>query len=150
MSFYRARPPLNRQNLTDSCWAAALDSFSRITPGVPTLRERDLITSYGVGTTGGLNGANLTRLKTELETRHHMKVDLIGTLSMPYDIEDRLKKSHVIIARQIGPTAWHAWLAYGIDNWVMYMEPRTGSYEKMNWTAGGFASVGGYYLFWKP
>src|SRR5262245_10198463 len=107
MSCYRARPPLNRQNPTDSCLAAALDSFSRITPVVPTLRELDLVTTYGVGATGGLNAANLARLKGDLESRHHMKVDLIGTLSMPYDIEDRLKRSHVIIARQIGPTAWH-------------------------------------------
>lgn len=149
MAFYRARPPLNRQNLTDSCWAAALDSFSRTTAGVPTMREPDLVTSFGTGTTGGLNGANLQRLTTHLG-RHGVTVDLIHTLSLPYDIEDRLRLSHVVLARQVGATAWHAWLVYGIDNWVSYMEPRTGTYEKKYWAGGGFVSPAGYYLFWKP
>lgn len=148
MGFYRARPPLNRQNLDDSCWAAALDSFSRATAGVPTLRERDLISKFGTGSTGGLNLANLERLRLALAV-HGVRVELIYTLTMPYDLDDRLRRSLVVLARQIGPTSWHAWLVYGIDNWVMYMEPRTGSYEKKNWSRG-FASPGGYYLFWRP
>lgn len=149
MAFYRARPPANRQNLADSCWAAALDSFSRINSSVPTLRERDLIRDYGTGATGGLNSAGLERLRTAL-TPHGILIKLMDRLVMPYDIEDRLRQSHLILARHLGGAAWHAWLVYGIDTWIMYMEPRDGGYHTRQWSMPGFSSARGYYIFWRP
>jgi hypothetical protein len=149
MSFYRARPPANQQNLTDSCWAAALDSFTRITAGVPTMRERDLITTYGTGPTGALDAAHLESLRTALRA-HGVQIDLLPYLNMPYDLEDRLRKSHVVLARQVSGNDWHAWVVYGVDNYVMYMDPRDGAFHTLNWSAGGFVSGRGWYLFWKP
>lgn len=150
MSFHRMRPPLNRQDRADSCWAAALDSFSRVTHGMTRLHERDLIARYGTGTTGGLNAANLERLRAEL-AQQNVRIALITNPSMPYDIEDRLRLSHVVCAGQQNTTQWHAWLIYGIDStFVMYMEPRNGTYGRVNWASSGFVSNGGYYMFWRP
>jgi hypothetical protein len=125
MSFHRARPPRNRQNLDDSCWAAALDSFSRIT------------------------AAQLGLLTTALSA-HGVNVDLLPILSMPYDIEDRLRRSHVILGRHLGGSDWHAWLIYSVDNWLSYMDPRDGAYHSIHWASSGFVSPRGWYLFWKP
>lgn len=148
MAKYRSRPPSNKQNLTYSCWAAALDSFSRVTAGVPTLKEKDLIAAYGTGTNGALGAPGLARLKTALAA-YGVRVDLLASLGLPYDIEDRLQKSHVVLARQVAGDDWHAWMVYGIDNFVLYMDPRDGVYHSVNW-ATGLTSVRGWYLFWKP
>jgi len=148
MAKYRSRPPANKQNLTYSCWAAALDSFSRVTVGVPTLKEKDLIAAYGEGPNGALGASGLGRLKSALAA-YGVRVDLLRSLDMPYDIEDRLQKSHVVLARQVAGDDWHAWLVYGVDNFLIYMEPRDGRYHSMNWGTG-LTSAKGWYLFWKP
>lgn len=146
---YRARPPLNRQNHDNSCWAAAIDSFSRATSGVPTYRERDLYTTYGDASNHyGLNAAGLGRVRTEM-ARHGCRLDLVEYLSLPYDIEDRLQKSHVIIMWCVGGTDWHANLVYGIDNsTISAMETRDGSYRTRSWSH--YMSTRGQYLLWRP
>lgn len=149
MSYYRMRPPRNRQNLDNSCWAAAIASFSRVTAGVPVQRERELIDRFGVGSTGGLNGTQLGALRLYLAL-FGVRIDLEAMLVMPYGVEDKLHDSHVVLARQLSGSAWHAWLVYGIDNSVLYMDPRDGGYHAMNWSGGSFSSSRGYYLFWKP
>ncbi len=44
---------------------------------------------------------NLFSLKSALAV-YGVKVDLLAILSLPYDIEDRLLKSHVVLARHYG------------------------------------------------
>lgn len=149
MAMHRMRPPKNRQNLADSCWAAAFDSFSRVTAGVPRLRERDLIPTYGVGPTGGLNATNLATLSTML-AGHGVRQDLLPILTMPYDIEDRLRSSHVVLGRHLGGSSWHAWLIYSVDNYLSYMDPRDGDYHSIHWATWGFTSPHGWYLWHKP
>ena len=69
---------------------------------------------------------------------------------MPYAVEDRLQNGHVILIRHIAGAAWHAWLVYGIDNRVIYMDPGDGNYHKMRWSSSRFTSGPGYYFFWRP
>ena len=48
-------PPSVAQTLQDSCWAAVLESWSRIDPRFnPHLSQRSLIHSSGEGDTGGI------------------------------------------------------------------------------------------------
>jgi hypothetical protein len=146
---YRARPPLNRQNHDTSCWAAAIDSFSRITTRVPTHRERDLHTRYGFASSDyGLNAEGLEQVKTDM-ARFGCRLDLVEYLSLPYDIEDRLLKSRVVIMWCVGGSVWHANLAYGIDNsTVSAMETRDGSDRTRPW--GHDTSARDQYLLWRP
>jgi hypothetical protein len=146
---YRAKPPLNRQNHPNSCWAAAIDSFSRINSRIPTYRESDLYDEYGDAANGyGLNGANLTRLETEM-ARHGCRLDLVGTVCLPYDVEDKLVKSHVVIMWCVGGTDWHANLVYGIDNSsISAMETRDGTYRSRPWSH--YMSARGQYFLWRP
>lgn len=150
MGYYKGRPPLNKQNLTNSCWAACIDSFSRATAGVPTYTESALIQSYGVGTNGGLNLSNLNKVQTEL-AKHRVKHDLISQSNFtPHLIEEKLKMSYLMLMyqTQINSTDWHAILVYGIDNWLIYMDPRKGTYEKTQ--IYNMISLAGFYAFWKP
>ncbi len=146
---YRAKPPLNKQNHPNSCWAAAIDSFSRINSGIPTYHEKDLYLAYGVASSGyGLNSANLARLKTKMAT-HGCRLDLAGTICLPYDIEDKLLKSHVVIMWCVGGSDWHANLVYGIDNaTISAMETRDGSYRTRPWDH--YMSAKGQYFLWRP
>ncbi len=146
---YRARPPINRQNHPNSCWAAAIDSFSRINSGVPTLSERSLYAAYGDPARGyGLNAGGLARL-TSMLSSHGVRVDLTASLVLPYDIEDKLQASHVVIMWNVGGSDWHANLVYGIDgSTVSAMETRDGSYRSRPWSH--YVSGPGYYLVWRP
>ena len=149
MSFYRMRPPLNKQDDDNTCWAAVLDSFSRVTGNVPNLNESDLVSRFGDGSQkGGLTPWRLFALTIYLRV-YGLQVDLIDPyLPFKYEVEDRLRKSHVILMYNIKDADWHAWLVYGVDNWLCFMDPRTGEYSKMRLEL--FASTPGYYAIWRP
>ncbi|HEY7900016.1 MAG TPA: hypothetical protein VIC25_02415 [Caulobacteraceae bacterium] len=51
------RPPIVAQTLVDSCWAAALDSWSQADPHIPHHTQAGLITLWGEGATGGITPA---------------------------------------------------------------------------------------------
>ena len=55
----RIRPPMVQQNLINSCWAAVLESWSRVDArvGGGALRQQELITRWGEGPTGGITPA---------------------------------------------------------------------------------------------
>lgn len=147
--YYRAKPPLNRQNHPNSCWAAAIDSFSRINTGIPTYRERDLYETYGDSANGyGLNAAGLNQVRARMAT-HGCRLDLTGFISLPYDVEDKLRQSHVVIMWCVGGSNWHANLVYGIDNaTISAMETRDGSYQTRPWAH--YMSAQGQYFLWRP
>lgn len=50
-------PPIVAQTLTDSCWAAALESWTRVDPQMPDRRQAALIQQWGEGPTGGITPA---------------------------------------------------------------------------------------------
>lgn len=147
---YRARPPLEKQNHPNSCWAAAISSFSRISSGIPNYSERDLYTTYGDASKGyGLNAAGLERVRSRMAS-HGCRLDLVsGAICLPYDVEDKLVKSHVVIMWCVGGSDWHANLVYGIDNsTISAMETRDGSYRTRPWSH--YMSAPGQYLLWRP
>ncbi len=150
MAQYRMRPRKKKQALADSCWAATLDEFTRITAGVGHMSESGLVGTWGTGATGGLNAANLAGLHSSTLALNAIELEFEASPVMPYAVEDRLETSHVILIRHISGTAWHAWLVYGIDNWVLYMDPRDGEYHRMYWASSHFTSGPGYYFIWRP
>lgn len=50
----RRPPPRVRQTRIDSCWAATLESWSRIDSRLPSTSEAEMIETYGEGPTGGI------------------------------------------------------------------------------------------------
>jgi hypothetical protein len=50
----RACPYDVRQTLENSCWAAVLESWSRVDPRLPRLNHDDLVDRWGEGSTGGI------------------------------------------------------------------------------------------------
>jgi hypothetical protein len=147
---YRARPPLNRQNHSNSCWAAAIDSFSRINSSIPTMRESDLAPRWGDA--ANAYGLTLPKLRSMVATDlapHGCRLEETPSLSLPYDIEDKRATSHVVFIWAVGGTNWHAGVVYGIDDSTMsYMETRTGEYRSRAWSF--FANPTGYFQIWRP
>ncbi|MGH9901371.1 MAG: hypothetical protein ACRD68_06045 [Pyrinomonadaceae bacterium] len=137
MSKYIFQPPSVKKKDEDSAWAAALNSFFRVTAGVVNTTQSELITAFG-SSSGGLptflsdSRRGLNGLKTKLLTPQGVKVDRVGKLLLADAIEDNLHSSHVVLLHSFGPPphfgTWnpHAWLVYGIDNWIIYMDGDTG------------------------
>lgn len=149
MAYYRLRPPKNQQDSIWTCWAAAIDSFSRVTPVVPSLKEKDLVASFGSPPYGALTPSKFSALQTKLAI-WDVRCDLIH----PHDftdtvVEERLRESHIVLLRSLGSSdLWHAWVIYGIDNWLIYMDVEDGEYHKALWFT--VSSAKGYYLLWRP
>ncbi len=103
----------------------------------------------GVASSGdGLNSTNLARLKTKMAA-HGCRLDLAGTICLPYDVEDELIESHVVIMTCVGGFDWHAHLVYGIDNaTISAMERRDGSYQTRPWDR--YMSAKGQDFLWRP
>lgn len=147
---YRAKPPLNKQNYNNSCWAAAIDSFSRVNSHVPTLREKTLAHRWGDPANGyAVDGPRLgVMFDAELKP-HGCSLVVEPILTLPYDIEDKVIQSHVVIVWQVSRTKWHAGLIYGIDNsTVSYMETNTGKNTTVRWSS--FFNPTGYVMIWRP
>lgn len=76
MSISRRIPPIVAQTLIDSCWAAALESFSRVAPHIPDHSQTALISSWGEGATGGGNAISMTKklLSNKIAARNAWKI----------------------------------------------------------------------------
>jgi len=148
--YYCARPPLNRQNYGNSCWAAAIDSFSRANSFIPTLRESDLAQRWGEPAIQyGLSFNALNGLMSSTLSPHGCQKVFKQILLLPYDIEDKLRQSHVVLIWQVTMSEWHAGLVYGIDNrTISYMETRTGQLRVVAWNY--FLNPTGYHMIWRP
>lgn len=138
----------------DSAHAArlesAISSFSRVNSGVPGCSERALYEAYGEASNGcGLNAAGLEKVRKKM-AKHGCRLDLVsGAICLPYDIEDKLEKSHAVIMWCVGGSDGHANLVYGIDNaTISAMETRDGSCRTRPWAHS--MSAPGQYLLWRP
>jgi hypothetical protein len=147
---YRARPPLNKQNYKNSCWAAAIDSFSRVNSHVPTLREKTLAHRWGDPADGySVDGPQLGRMFESELRPHGCSLVVEASLVLPYTFEDKLENSHVVLVWQVPSSDWHAGLIYGIDNsTVSYMETRVGKNVTESWSH--FFNPTGYVMIWRP
>jgi hypothetical protein len=118
-------PPLVGQRLSDSCWAAVLESWSRATPTpFATQQQEALIQRHGEGRTGGI---------TPLQ-----KVPLLaGQLGLAWKVErgaqinhyinQHLRSGLIFCAYPIGNYC-HAVLIYGADTTgrIAIMDPNHG------------------------
>jgi hypothetical protein len=152
MSVYRARPIKKKQTLRNSCWAACLESWTRTTK-LANLTEKGLLKYYGESKTGGLGLTDLTTLRTWLKSTRSIKSEVVADTVLDWDwMEEKLKNSYVLIAYQnidrtgAGTNDWHAHLVYGKDNFVYYMEPKTGELEYTDFFK--IWSPSGHYRFW--
>jgi len=141
MSKYLFKPRDIKKERPKSAWAAALASFFLATDGVSNTTQKEIIDTFGPGPLdpeGGLPLAHrdpsrgLDGLKTRLLIPQGVKVDSIGKLLLADAIEDKLHSSHVVLLHSFDPPPrtgiWnpHAWLVYGIDNWIIFMDGATG------------------------
>ena len=91
MAYYRMRPPLNEQDYVGSCWAAALDSFSAVTRGVPRLREDDLVDELSDSEDGWLSKKGRRKLRHRLAP-YGVKMQRVRPLDVRAHIETRLHR----------------------------------------------------------
>jgi hypothetical protein len=149
MSVYRAYPVKKKQTKDYSCWAACLESWTHSTK-IANLSENALLKYYGKRSNGGLNITKLNELRTWLESTRSIKSDVIGEAGLDWDwMEQKLQKNYVMLVYQTaaGSDDWHALLVYAKDNFLYYMQPRTGELEHTGFY--NLTSPNGFYRFWK-
>ena len=145
---HRNRPPMVRQTLPDSCWAAALESWSRADPrvGGGSLRQQELISRWGEGTTGGITPtakipviASSLGLQTPTGSFRYVTAFLERTLAGSYVF-------CVYFDAQSG--YMHTVLVYGVENGrVTAMDPNVG--PARTWTCADFEAYGSYNVLYK-
>lgn len=145
MSFSRRRPPLVRQTHADSCWAAVLESWSRVSGRFPDQRQSALIARWGEGPTAGITPLNkIPQIAAAfgLGWGGYPGTDLVGYL------EQHLPDSHVFCAYSRGSYT-HAVLVYRFSDAgnVSYMDPDGGRdrWRPSDW----FMQRGPYVLMYK-
>jgi len=131
-------PPRVGQRLSDSCWAAVLESWSGATPAPFSLqRQEELIQRHGEGATGGITPAEKVPL-------------LAGRLGLTWKVEQGAKINHYINQHLRSGLIFcaypirnfcHAVLIYGADTSgrIAIMDPNHGgrfSSHSDTWFAG--------------
>ena len=146
MTISRRIPPLVAQTLIDSCWAAALESWSRVDPRIPDRRQEDLIQLWGEGPTGRITPATkipVIAAAMGLAWGGFRAEDLVSYL------QQHLRSSHVFCAYTRGDYT-HAVVIYRISDRgnISYMDPDGGRdrWHPVSW----FTEHGPYALMRKP
>lgn len=140
----RQTPPVVRQSRVDSCWAAVLESWSRLEPRFPNQTEAALIERWGEGPTGGITP--VTKIPAIAQAFHLTAVQRpVDAMELVPYIERHLPNSHLFCAYSVG-TMMHAVLIYQFNDAgdISYMDPRRGSLcrQRSDW----FMSRGPYVL----
>lgn len=122
---YRPRPPRIQQSLSDSCWAAVLESWSNADRRIPQQQESALITRYGEGATGGITPD--TKIP-QIASRFGLQWGGFAADALDGYLTRHLPNSHVFCAYRTGRFL-HAVLIYGYaGSNVHVMDPRGPSY----------------------
>lgn len=136
----RQPPPRIRQRLPDSCWAAVLESWSRVDARFRPLSEDPLVHDYGEGPTGGITPTTKIPVLCEKFGLEHRV--FLGQELRQY-LQTHLPHSHVFCAYRRDGFA-HAVLIYRLSGQslthVSYMDP-DGGYHRWH-TTDWFASNG--------
>jgi hypothetical protein len=145
MNITRRMPPIVAQSLADSCWAAALESWSRVDPQINDVRQDALISTWGEGATGGITPA----LKIpRIAQAYHLGWGGFAPTAFEGYLRDHLRGSHVFCAYNRGPFL-HAVLVYRLSDRgnVSYMDPDGGHdrWKPLRW----FTQRGPYVLMRK-
>jgi len=147
MTITRQVPPIVAQTLDDSCWAAALESWSRVDAGIADRRQADLIRMWGEGPTGGIT----PRTKIPVIARA-MGLEFGGFEGPLLEeiLQDFLPKGHLFCAYQREEDYMHAVIIYRYSDRgnVSYMDPDNGGsdrWQPLSW----FEARGPYILLRK-
>lgn len=133
MSITRRVPPIVAQTLVDSCWAAALESWSRVDPRIPDRQQAQLIQQWGEGPTGGITPASkIPPIAAAMGLRYgaFTAADLVPYLS------EHLPHSHIFCAYTRGSYT-HAVIIYRMSDRrnISYMDPDGGHdrWQSISW-----------------
>ncbi len=120
----RRLPPMVAQTLVDSCWAAALESWSRVDPRIPNRTQASLITTWGEGATGGITPA--IKIPTISATMGLTWGGFAPSGLVPF-LTTHLQNSHVFCAYTRGRFT-HAVVIYRISERgnISFMDPDGG------------------------
>ena len=145
MSITRHFPPIVRQTLQDSCWAAALESWSRVDPQITDVRQPALISRWGEGATGGITPAVKIPV---IAAAYGLAWGGFPSSQLEGYLRSRLPGSHVFCAYTRGRFT-HAVLIYRLSGGgnVSYMDPDGGHdrWRSLDW----FRQRGPYVLMRK-
>jgi hypothetical protein len=148
MSVTRRVPPIVAQTLEDSCWAAALESWSRVDPRMPDRYQAALIDMWGEGDTGGITPViKIPIISSALGLTYGGSAYAPSAL-VPY-LTEHLPTSHVFCAYTIGDYT-HAVIIYRLSDRgnISYMDPNGGydRWQPVTW----FQAHGPYVLMRRP
>lgn len=145
MTITRRFPPIVAQTLTDSCWAAALESWTRVDPRMADRRQAALIQQWGEGPTGGITPAAKIPVIAGAMGLAWGGFDANGLV--PY-ITQHLPNSHIFCAYTRGGFT-HAVMIYRLSDRgnISYMDPDGGHdrWKPITW----FQARGPYVLIRK-
>lgn len=132
------QPPVRvRQTLIDSCWAATLESWSRIDSRLPRVSEAEMIQAYGEGDTGGITAS--TKIPVIAE-KFGLRFGGFNGDALRQYLLDHLPHSHVLCAYRRGSYS-HSVLIYRLSgqhlNQVSHMDPDGGyhRWHPLEWFA---------------
>jgi hypothetical protein len=133
MTITRAMPPIIRQSRIDTCWAAVLESWSRIDGRLPSLRQEPLIGLWGEGPTGGITP------RTKIPAIAHAYGLQFGGFNggeLVQRLQGFLSQSHMFCAYTRGAYT-HAVLIYRLSDRgnISYMDPDGGHdrWQTIDW-----------------
>ncbi|MEO5628522.1 MAG: hypothetical protein ABIQ62_01990 [Thermomonas sp.] len=133
MTITRAMPPIIRQSRIDTCWAAILESWSRIDGRLPHLRQEALIDQWGEGSTGGIT----PRIKIPAISREYgLQFGGFAGGELVARLEQFLSQSHMFCAYTRGSYT-HAVLIYRMSDRgnISYIDPDGGHdrWQTVDW-----------------
>jgi len=142
----RREPPIVPQELNDSCWAAAIESWSRVEPRIVRQSQSTLISRWGEGETGGITPNN--KIPIISDALNLQWGGFAGSALGDY-LTQHLPSSHVFCAYSISGFL-HSVMIYRFSESrnVSYMDPNGGSYRwrSLNW----LSNHGPFVLMRKP
>ncbi len=127
LSIMRALPPSVAQTRRDSCWAAVLESWTRVAKHLPPRGQAELIARWGEGQTGGITPwIKIPLIAADLGLQHG---GIAPRDALQY-IHRHIGGSYIFCAHAAGAFS-HAQLIYGYDDeakQVQIMDPAGGRY----------------------
>jgi hypothetical protein len=123
-------PPDIRQRSSDTCWAAVLEAFCRVTPGRPRLDQDELLRQFGKLSNSPLDRKIPLDGIRRLFSDHRFGIEIEEVshtyfAKTPAFLFQKLQTGPVIIGYwEPATNGWHLSLIYGMDKTsVFYLNP---------------------------
>lgn len=134
---YQKLPPIVRQSLPDSCWAAALESWLVVNPDHGNGTQEELIKAYSTRSDGGIEESDFDEARALYGIDEEKKESSRVNASF---LANKLRSfGHVLTIYRASGTFWHTHLVYGVgypnggtDPLISLMDPGSGKYESVS------------------